>query len=251
MATHLYQMQGGPSPEGLLTVIEGKLGPQPALAVLKLEKEQGVRVRHEMKSGKATLSISHIRDLMLTEKTKVFKVGLFGLQSGNVRGLVADKQKSYGTTVAQFFLERFLGCHLASAPEVTTRQFFEETQGFINDSVADPERKARYQVALAAELSSQGSTVSLQTFANSSLEVEDRQPLMNRLREKGLDAPSFQKDVSLIEVHLRRIQFTFESGIAVLTPPNEIGETVKLDLLQDGRTRMQIQDNLKSTQGRR
>lgn len=253
MAKHLYLSQGGPSPEGLLTILRGKVGTQRALAILKLEKEEGARVRYETKQGKLSLSVDHVRDLMLTQKTKVFKVGLFVRREAaeeEMVGLVCDQQKSYGGTVALFFLERFLGCRLKEKAELTTKRFFETVQDFINEGVDNPETKAKYHVALAAELGGTKTTVSLQGFANANLDVVDRQPLVNRLTNAGFSTPSFKKDTKLIATHLRRIQFSFQSGVSVLTRPELIGEQVKVNELQDGRTKMEIKDHLKESKGR-
>lgn len=177
MATHLHQSQTGINPEGLLTVIQVRIGTRRGIAILKLEKEEGTRIRRQNVTGGRTLSVDHVRDLMLTGKTRVFKVGLFarvGGASGPVGGLVCDKQNGYGATVAYFFLERFLGCSLKELPELTTKRFFEATEHFINEDVVDPETKARYQVALAAELGGTRTTVSRQAFANTNLDSGDR-----------------------------------------------------------------------------
>ena len=59
--------------------------------------------------GKSTFNLEHLRDLMLTQKTKVFTVGLF-VQMGNtlesIDGAVSDNQRGYypTTEVADFFL---------------------------------------------------------------------------------------------------------------------------------------------------
>src|SRR5437762_3215997 len=44
MAQHLHSCQTARNPGGLLTVIEGVIEAMPALAIMKLEKEQGVRI---------------------------------------------------------------------------------------------------------------------------------------------------------------------------------------------------------------
>jgi hypothetical protein len=73
---------------------------------------------------------------------------------------------------------------------------------------------------------------------------------MTHLEEAGLTAPSFVKDTSLVKPHLRRIQFTFQTGISVLTSPDHIGEQVKVQPEEDGRTRIEITDFLKNMHGR-
>ncbi len=127
MARHLYRCQTGNSPEGLLTVCGVSVADRSGIAILKLEKEEGARVELGETDGKRTFSVQHLQDLMLTKRTKVFKVGLFvqaeaGLNS--VDGWVCDTQRSYDSTVAHFFLERFLGCRLREQPEITTQRFF-------------------------------------------------------------------------------------------------------------------------------
>ncbi len=252
MANHLHQSQTGISPEGLLTVIRATVEGRRAIAILKLEKEEGTRVRRPNVQGHRTLSVDHARDLMLTGKTRVFKVGLFAPErSGEVEGLVCDKQKGYGATVAYFFLERFLGCQLKELPEVTTKRFFEATERFINDDVLEPETKARYQVALAAELGGTRTTVSPQAFANTNLEPDDRTAFMNKVAEAGVTQPSFAKDNSLVRSHLQRIQWSFRSGVAVLASPDNVGREIQLKDLDDGRTRLEVTDQLKDLHGHR
>lgn len=254
MANHLHQSQTGISPEGLLTVIQVHMAGGRGIAILKLEKEEGTRVRRENLPGGHTLSVDHVRDLMLTGKTKVFKVGLFahvGGSSGPVEGLVCDRQKSYGATVAYFFLERFLGCSLKELPELTTKRFFEATEQFINEDVDEPETKARYQVALAAELSGTRTTVSPQAFANTNLDPDDRTAFMGKVGEAGISQPSFAKNNDLVAGHLRRIQWSFSSGVAVLASPDNVGREIQLEDLEDGRTRLEITDALRDLHGHR
>ncbi len=254
MARHLYQCQGGVNPEGLLTVVQVRIEDHPGLCILKLEKEEGARVRQQTSDGKTTFSVQHIRDLMLTGKTRVFKIGLFVRRPGDVgtiEGAVCDRQKGYGTTVANFFLSRFLGCQLKELPEITTKRFFEAAESFINEVVTDPERKAQYEVALVAELNATRASVEPEAFASNNLATEHRQTFMTRLQEAALTAPSFVKDTNLVEPHLRRIQFTFQTGVSVLASPDHIGEQLKVGQEEDGRTRVEITDFLKDMRGRR
>lgn len=252
MANHLHQCQGGPSPEGLLTVVAGKVASKKALAILKLEKEEGARIRQQSSGGKMTFNIDHIRDLMLTGKTKVFKVGLFSSGRGSaIDGIVCDQQRGYGTAVANFFLTQFLGCKLLERPEITTKRFFDATESFINDEVADPERKAQYQVALLAELSSNKTTVSIDAFANNNIQTSERRAFVNSVRDSGIQTSSIKKDTALIDIHLRRIQLSFKSGVSVLASPEHMGKEVKVKGATGEKTRVEIVDELKDLRGRR
>jgi hypothetical protein len=78
MAQHLFTTQPTTSPGGLLLVILGTIAENPAVIILKLEKEEGARiVPHPAAGGKRTFDIKHYKDLILTPKTKVFKIALF------------------------------------------------------------------------------------------------------------------------------------------------------------------------------
>jgi hypothetical protein len=250
MARHLYLCQKGPNPGGLLTVCEVTVENLPGIVILKLEKEEGARVRMESLSGGHTFSVEHLQDLMLTERTKVYKVGLFVRDGDSIEGYVCDNQKGYGATIAHFFLDQFLGCRLLEAPEITTKRFFDTTENFINDEVSDPEMKARYQVALLAELNSTRGTVSPESFANDNLELEHRQPFMNWVGEAQLQSRGFDKDKKLISAHLKKIQILFESGVAVVTPPQRIGEQVKITDAANGQTKVEVTDQLTRVHGR-
>ena len=50
---------------------------------------------------------------------------------------------------------------------------------------------------------------------------------------------------------LRRMRMDFESGAFVVAPPATIGQQVQVDSLEDGRTRVEIQDWLKEIGGKR
>jgi len=256
IAHHLYNMQTGVNPPGLLCVAQVKVERRGAIAIIKLEREAGVRLQQDQLQGKSTFRLEHIRDLMLTEKTKVFKVGLF-VQTDttleSIEGAVSDNQRGYYpiTEVADFFLRKFLGCNLREAPEVTTKRLFNATEGFIHEEVTEPEMKARYELALLAELGSQARTFDPRVFARRHLRVEDRQKYVDYLGNAAVEPQPFDKDTSLIETHLKRIQLEFQSGIAVLGSPETFQEHVRMTDLDDGRTRLEIEDRVKRLQGRR
>lgn len=253
LAKHLHQSQGGVNPGGLLTLMDITIGHRRGCAIVKLEKEEGARLQRSSIDGQSTFNVSHLRDLMLTKKTKVFKVGIFVPlpdQTGT-EGLVSDTQKGAGTAVAFFFLSQFLGCTLKEVPEVTTRRFFEATQEFIRDDVTDPQEKTRYQVALVAELQNTNSSISPEGFANSYIETGDRIKFLYRMQEGGITAQSFPKDLKLIEQTLRKIQWTFEGGISVIAPPDQVGDRLRIEGETDGRTKMEIVDRLSDMKSHR
>jgi hypothetical protein len=256
VARHLYATQTGANPPGLLILADLSYSQRRALAILKLEKEQGVRVRHATHNQKQTFSVEHLKDLMLTQRTRVFKAGLFvprGKTLGAIEGLVSDKQRGYRprTEVADFFLTRFLGCRLREDPDVATKRFFQATEEFINEKVDDPIQKARYHMALLTELQSEHGTVRPKHFAESHLRVNDRQPFIEFIQAKGVSAAPMEKDTALIATQLQRTQIDFQSGIAVLGSPDSFDQHVKMKNLEGGQMRVEIEDRVRAVRAKR
>ncbi len=75
IARHLHDSQGGVNPGGLVTIMECHIDSTIALAILKLEREEGVRLDSIEYKGKHTFDVRYIQDLILTRKTKLFKIG--------------------------------------------------------------------------------------------------------------------------------------------------------------------------------
>lgn len=113
IAMYLYEQQPGDSPEGLLAVMLGTIRNNPAVAVMKLQKLAGLQVREaQTEEGMRTLTVEILSELMLTEKTRVFKVAVFVKDADNViHGRVSDEQlgSNAGGGVAPFFMH-VLGC---------------------------------------------------------------------------------------------------------------------------------------------
>jgi hypothetical protein len=255
IARHLYTSQTAVNSSGLLVVIGLSYGDQKALAILKLEKEQGVRVRRAREQDKRTFSIQHLKDLMLTQKTRVFKVGVFvsrGKRLASIEGLVSDNQRGYRPTteVADFFLSKFLGCVLRDRPDVTTKRFFHAAETFINDQVDDPQAKAQYQMALLSELQSQRASIRASHFAETHLLVADRKRFISHLEQQGVPTAAIDKNTSLIDSQLSRMQIDFQSGIAVFGTPESFEQHVKMKSLDGGQMRVEIEDRVKKVRAK-
>lgn len=256
MTQHLYNCQTRVNPSGLLAVVQASIESFRAFVVLKLEREEGVRVKQDKNNGKRTFSIEHLSDLMLTGKTKVFKIGLFvqtetTLES--IEGAVSDKQRSFqpNTEVADFFLKKFLGCKLREAPEITTKRFLQATEEFINKRVAEPAIKARYEIALLATINSQQGTLHPKTFAEGHLDINHRQQYIDFLEKSQILIQEFDKDVALVKTHTNKIKMELESGLAILGSPSVFDERVKItDNKDNEHIRIVIEDKLKNIHGK-
>ncbi len=73
IAQRLHAIQTGVNPPGLLVVIFGVDDDKPAVSILKLEREEGIRFQVNEVDGRRTVDLQFLRDLTLTNKTKVFK----------------------------------------------------------------------------------------------------------------------------------------------------------------------------------
>lgn len=255
MANHLFAAQQSVSSSpGLLVVSTGVLDTGPCLAILKLQKQEGLNLERVGDAGAETYSLEHLRRLMLTNDTRVFKVALFDSvdvhEAEDICGLVSDKQRysSPEKRMADFFLKTFLGCRLRDDPAQVTSRFYVAAERFINDMVADPEKRARYHRALLTELTSQADTVSPKKFAEQHLDQADRQSFIAQLRGDGLTVPHFPRDTTLIDSRLREEEYVLDSGIRVRGRPAAFEEHA--DISQDGEMlEMIIRDRLKSVKG--
>ncbi|MGI6551008.1 MAG: nucleoid-associated protein [Syntrophomonadales bacterium] len=246
IAQHLFNIQNAVNPGGILLFIRCSLEQRIGLAILKVEREEGVRVRQQtLEGGLRTFDVEHIRDLMLTKKTKLFKIVLFYLEDGIIKGLLCDKQQSYGSKdVADFFLNKFLGCQLTEQSQVLTKRFFETTQKYINEKIDSPERKGELLNHLLSELTNQNIMTNPTEFARRVLPPNKQDDYIDYIQENGVTVNSFHKDCSIIENKLKKIQIDFASGISVFGLKEAINSKSSITEMDDGQTKMEIIDQL-------
>lgn len=250
IAEHLYNCQTGINPGGLLAVIECEIDKENAIAILKVEKEEGVRLNQEIIDGKRTFDIKLIKDLLFTKKTKLYKIGLFYTLPNTdqtIQGIVSDHQRGYQATneIALFFLDKFLGCKLLDDPVITTKHFYEATEEFINKEIDNPALKALTHTHLISELSNQRTVINPDNFASDYLPTRLRRKFIESLNERGIPTHSFNKKLDLIEPKIKRKAIEFESGIQVVGKYDAINNNVKLSEVEEGKTKLELIDKLK------
>jgi hypothetical protein len=254
IAGHLDNSQTRRNSSGLLAVGIGTVDEGDVVAVMKLEREQGVRLRIERVGAGATVNLQFLRDLTLTDKTKVFKASLLRLeeagQAGTMYGLVSDDQRGReeGAGVAEFFLSTFLGCKLKTNPAKATLDFVLAAEQFINEDVESDERRASYQVALLARMQDQRRDLRPRTFANNNLQTHDRPCFLARIVEHGLDPDhTFEKDTSLAKTNGFRM--VFEHGMTLVGSREDLDQRVRVHG-PAGINGVIVQDILKRMGGR-
>lgn len=232
-AHHLDESQTRRNPAGLLVTAVGTVSEGDVVSVLKLEREQGLQLRIHDEGGHAEAVLQLLRDLTLTDKTKIFKTSLLRLDTPQdpetMSGLASDDQRGReeGAGVANFFLFTFLGCQLKTNPEKATRDFVLATQQFINEDVASDERRANYQVALLATLQSPTHDLHPKHFADEHLLATDRPHFLARVEQHGLSTnQAFAKDTSLAKAN--GFKMVFEHGMTLVGSREDLEERVEV-----------------------
>ncbi|MEU8607138.1 nucleoid-associated protein [Actinoplanes sp. NPDC048791] len=251
LAQTLLDAQTRRNPSGMLFVAECLAGGSPSIMLVKVEQESGMLVEDSTEPG-GVQAVRYLERLLLTSKSKVYKVALFDsadLVDDVLYGWAADVQMS-GSEVAAFFLRAYLGCRLLGDPKELTSQFHQHAQAWVNKFVKDPDLRARYQMAIATEMLSERKTVSVRGFANSNLRQADHDPFVNYLSDHGVPVKMFDKDVSLIEPKLKRFSIAFESGVLITAPNSTYGDVIKIERVDGPISRVVIQDIMGDIKGR-
>ncbi|GIM95691.1 nucleoid-associated protein [Paractinoplanes toevensis] len=243
LATALREVQTGLNSGGMLLVADCKLSGAPALLIVKFEQERGMRAQPTTDNGQNVFDMEYLRDLFLTSRSRVFKVGLFsrsGISNGVLGGWVADKQGASGK-VAAFFLEDYLGCRHLEEPDEITKRYFDASFDWINQSVVNPSSRGRYAIAVMAELQNQNAQMSTDRFAEVNMDSDgDADSYASFLETR--DVPKiFVKDKGLIAGRLERMQFNFTSGAVVYFPISALEDgSVDIEEIDDRQTQITL-----------
>jgi len=248
LATHLFNAQTGANPGDLLVIGRAQWDADRAVVVLKLEREEAVRLDQKRVAGGMTFDMAHLRNLMLGNRTRVFKAALFGPATSvsNLRGFVSDTQGGYGHEgeVAHFFLSNFLGCRLTEAPDFTTKLFLDVLDELVNTRVSDPARKATYRIAAVAALQNKNSRLSPRVFAADHLRGKDEQAFLDLARQRKLSLSPFDKDLRLVGARVERMGVRFANGIDVTGTAQSFDESVDFARTKDGKDDMHIRGEI-------
>lgn len=245
IAQHLFEIQNAQNSGGLLLFILCECGHNKIISILKVEREEGVRVRQQTTNGLMALDIQHISDLILSKKTKLFKIVMYYYENGEIKGILCDKQRGYGSKeVADFFLCDFLGCAHAEEPQIQTKRFFEASQRFINLILSSSELKGELLSHLISELLDQRHILNPTDFARRALAPEYQDDYIAFLNENNSPLTSFPKNITMIESKLKQVRYEFTSGVKVMGSHEAFNSVASVSDLENGQTKMEIIDNL-------
>jgi hypothetical protein len=253
LARHLFAIRNRSNSEGLLVVATGIVAEAEVVSVLKLEREQGLRLQITQLDEQTVADVEHLRNLTLTDKTKVFKTSILGLDAPDdelsLVGRASDDQRGLqaGEGVANFFLSRFLGCRLTLNPEVATRDFVSAVETFIN-SLDNREHQAEYHIALLATLQDQQLDISPASFGDANIRQADRAAYRAAIEAVGLDPNvAFEKDLKLARA--KGFRWHFEHGMTLIGSREDVAHG-RVRIPSSNNEPVEIHDSLKRLQGR-
>ncbi len=246
---YLYKIQDGQNASGLLVVIAGKISSKNCCIIIKLESDEGAQLHLDPKTK--SFNIIEVKDLMLTNKTKIYKVGIFFDKTDfgvGYDGSTADLQIDPKTkkVITTWFIEKFLGCIPLEDPRATTKKFYEYTTTFIQSGVDDPVKKVKYTQDLNSYLQKNSKNISAFEFANDYLDTYDKDSYTKYLKEKKFRLTEFPKDIQYLEKRISKITMLFSNNIAIVGNEGTFKEDVKIEKLNNGQTKAEIISTLKS-----
>ena len=224
LANHLFAQHNGATSSGLLCVMEVIVGQKSGLAILKLERQEGAEIKFSGEEGKRVFDFDVLENLILTDKTRLFKSALFvrsGPGDDDFDSAGCDSQGP-GTSedVARFWLT-YLGCQLTEEPRVSTRKWFDASVAFANEEIADAVAKNTFYEHIHSEMKSNRKNVSPKQFIEDYVPPALRVPYKQFLEEHKVSIQAFGKDVSEIKTRLRRKLLHTARGISVTVPEEE------------------------------
>ena len=249
LATHLFNIQKGNNSSGILFILNCILSKHKICIIMKLERDDGARLT--LNPITKSFNIVEVQDLMLTSKTKIFKIALL-LNRGNYNldfdGIIMDNQINaiVRKELSSFFIDDFLGCIPYQDPKVTTQSFYNHTSSFIKFSIQDKVKQAKYIQDLNSYLQRNQQLINPKEFADEYLTTAfERDEYKAYLETKDFGYNTFPKDLSLIRTKIEKFMVSFVNGISILASEGSFDDNVKLEELANGEHQATIISQIK------
>lgn len=248
IAKHLFDIQKGNNNEGILVIIPIRVNQSPAVILIKLEMDSGAQLVMNDKSK--SFDINVIEDLMMTKKTRVYKIALLlkkDVQGVDYDAIVTDNQIDMKAKmeVQSWFITDFLGCKPYKDPKIVTQDFYNFTKAFI-DMQDDDVTKAKYHQDLNSYLTKNTSRLNPTEFADDYLlTTNERNEYRAFLKTRGFGFSSFLKDLTQIENKVKKMAIEFTNGIIITSNRGRIQDKVVLENANDGQTKATITAKVK------
>jgi hypothetical protein len=247
VAKHLFTIQGGVNSGGILVVMLGEVAKEKHLIIMKLERDNGVQLRIDEKTK--SIDITEVENLMMTNRTKIFKIALLMLRTTSVDydGIVTDYQIDFKikNQISSFFITKFLGCRPYKDPKTTTQDFYRLTKEFIK-TIDDDVKKAKYMQDLNSYLQMNSQMLSAKEFAENYLSTTGHKNKYKAfMGSKNFRFDSFVKDTTLISSKIEKISLEFVNGITILGKKGTFKDKVKLTNLENNQLKAEVTSKLK------
>lgn len=249
-ARRLAEIQPSSSSLGLLAVIRGRFQRGNCLVLLKLEHEEGVRVRRNVENGQVrSLSLEHIREIVLSPTTRFFKQAFYQDAGDGLEVLeVVDSQQrpsSINRPVANYFLGAFLGAHVAVEAKEATRRFYQAAREYVDKEIENVEEQLRVTQALISYIEAPAETMSIRNFAGSFIAPEAQDQFVQFLVARKVPEEEFAKDLALIRTSLSHMNMIGKRGYRVIGPSDSWEDRVSVALRDDGESEVTIRDEFR------
>lgn len=205
------------------------------LVAIKAEHQDGF-AEHED-------GIRHLRELFLTPSQKLFKIGFFVEEVSydlSAQGLVKDNYKAYlfdhlmnelaSRSAAYYFYNQFLGVDLIASEKKLTKDFYDLTVSFVNNSSVSQDEKIEMLEALRVELRGNSAIIHAKSFATSNFREELVSTYLNYMKEQGFTSTAVTKNTEFIASMLKRKQkISFKNGVEVSAPSGQLHALTKIE----------------------
>lgn len=248
IATNLYNFQMGNNSAGILLILKGHISNLPTCVILKLERDSGAQL--VLNEETKTFNVKEVEDLMLTKKTKIFKVALLfdrSQSATNYDGQLMDYQinPKNKKDLNTFFLE-FMGCFPYADPKTSTKLFYEYTKEYIN-TIPDILTRSKYTQDLNSYLQKNQTTINPREFADDYMaETEHKNQYRTHMQSKNFEFTTYHKDTSFVDTQIRKFMVEFENGIAILGTNGTFEDKVTLTKNEEtGECKAEITSKIK------
>jgi hypothetical protein len=210
-------------------------------------------IKAEMQDGfaeNAENDLDHLTELFLTPSQKLFKMGimseehaakpedgLYNLDNYAVRLFDHLLTATETRDAAHYFYSLFMGVEPVVSDKRLTRDFYEKTRAFVNNSQLPQEKKVDLLEALRVDLKSKSAVIHVKTFADNHMDKAERDSYIAHMREEGFPRTAVTKDTDFVKSRLNRKQrIRFQHGVELSAPPDKLHELVTIDNAAAGKT---------------
>ncbi|MCG6150365.1 nucleoid-associated protein [Leptospira levettii] len=233
---------------GFLIVIKGKNdNDRDYVCLLKLEGIQGSEALFDSKIR--SFNLRNIENILLTEKTKVFKMGFFEFDGHTMLSKKAMDDQIQKGEIATFWLTTFLKCKMKDEPEVNTQKFYEFVSEFVIKGRIKPQESINLSLALATEMNSFDKTLNLAEFASKHIPADALEEFNNKATKENVPMFEFEKKIpTTIKMKIEKRTFFLEGDIVVIAPHSEvISKSSRIKIEKDGINKiLSLRERIKS-----